>query len=113
MALSSRPSHNPPEDGGLNTIRPRGAPPHGRYALGAGPRHECLAANNAGVKARAGLQRIKGATTHQEDFILPYVTDLRNVVDMDAIRAAGLKLGVDPLGGASLRIGNRSIPFTN
>ncbi len=45
---------------------------------------------------------IKAATTHAEDFILPYVNDLRNVVDMDAIRAAGLNLGVDPLGGAAL-----------
>ena len=44
---------------------------------------------------------IKAATTHQEDFVLPYVNDLRNVIDMDAIRAAGLKLGVDPLGGAA------------
>ncbi len=41
-------------------------------------------------------------TTHQEDFVLPYVNDLRNVVDMEAIRAAGLKLGVDPLGGAAV-----------
>ena len=45
---------------------------------------------------------IKAATTRQEDFILPYVKDLRNVIDMEGIRAAGLKLGVDPLGGASL-----------
>jgi phosphoglucomutase len=45
---------------------------------------------------------LKAATTHQEDFVLPYVNDLRNAVDMDAIRAAGLKLGVDPLGGAAL-----------
>src|SRR5260370_42352186 len=44
---------------------------------------------------------IAAATTHQEDFILPYVRDLRNVIDMDAIRAARLKLAVDPLGGAS------------
>ena len=44
---------------------------------------------------------LKAATTHQQDFVLPYVEDLRNVVDMDAIRAAGLKLGVDPLGGAA------------
>ena len=44
---------------------------------------------------------IRAATTHQEDFVLPYVRDLRNVVDMDAIRGAGLKLGVDPLGGAA------------
>ena len=45
---------------------------------------------------------IRAATTHQEDFVLPYVRDLGNVVDVDAIRAAHLKLGVDPLGGASL-----------
>jgi phosphoglucomutase len=45
---------------------------------------------------------LEAATTHEEDFILPYVKDLGNVIDMDAIRAAGLKLGVDPLGGASL-----------
>ena len=44
---------------------------------------------------------MKAATTRQEDFVLPYVNDLRNVVDMEAIRAAGLKLGVDPLGGAA------------
>ena len=47
-------------------------------------------------------RRFKAATTRQEDFVLPYVNDLRNVIDMDAIRAAGLKLGVDPLGGAAL-----------
>jgi phosphoglucomutase len=45
---------------------------------------------------------ITASSTHQEDFVVPYVLDLRNVVDLDAIRAAGLKLGVDPLGGAAL-----------
>ena len=45
---------------------------------------------------------LKAATTHTEDFILPYVNDLRNVIDMEVIREAGLKLGVDPLGGSSL-----------
>jgi phosphoglucomutase len=44
---------------------------------------------------------INADTTHEEDFVLPYVEDLRNVIDMDAIRGAGLKLGVDPLGGAA------------
>jgi phosphoglucomutase len=44
---------------------------------------------------------LKAGSTHQEDFVLPYVRDLQNVVDMDAIRGAGLKLGVDPLGGAA------------
>ena len=45
---------------------------------------------------------LNAETTHQEDFVLPYVNDLRNVVDMEAIRAAGLKLAVDPLGGAAV-----------
>ena len=45
---------------------------------------------------------VKAETTHRQDFVQPYVDDLRNVVDTDAIRAAGLKLGVDPLGGAAL-----------
>jgi phosphoglucomutase len=45
---------------------------------------------------------IKASTTHEEDFVLPYVNDLRNIIDMDVIRGAGLKLGVDPLGGAAL-----------
>ena len=45
---------------------------------------------------------INAETTHQEDFVLPYVNDLRNVVDMEAIRAAGLELAVDPLGGAAV-----------
>ena len=45
---------------------------------------------------------LKAGHTHQHDFVTPYVDDLAQVIDMDAIRAAGLKLGVDPLGGASL-----------
>jgi phosphoglucomutase len=61
-----------------------------------------LRSGNAGVKRVGYSQAFKAATTHQEDFVLPYVRDLRNVVDIDAIRGAGLKLGVDPLGGAAL-----------
>jgi len=64
--------------------------------------NELLRANNAAVKRIPFDRAIRSATTHQEDFILPYVRDLKNVVDMDAIRGAHLKLGVDPLGGASL-----------
>ena len=47
-------------------------------------------------------EALKRATTHQEDFVLPYVRGPANVVDMEAIRGAGLKLGVDPLGGAAV-----------
>jgi phosphoglucomutase len=60
-----------------------------------------LRANNAGVKRVSYSSAFQAAGTHQEDFVLPYVQDLKNVVDMDAIRGAGLTLGVDPLGGAA------------
>jgi phosphoglucomutase len=55
---------------------------------------------NAGVKRVPFTSAIGSPTTHQDDFVLPYVRDLRNVIDMDAIRAARLKLAADPLGGA-------------
>jgi phosphoglucomutase len=55
-----------------------------------------------GVKRVPFNSALHAASTHQEDFLLPYVRDLKNVVDMDAIRGANLKLGVDPMGGASL-----------
>ena len=64
--------------------------------------NELLRSGNAGVKRVPFAAAISAETTHQEDFVLPYVNDLRNVIDMDAIRAAGLKLGVDPLGGAAV-----------
>ncbi len=58
--------------------------------------------SNAAVKRVPFERAIKAPTTHHEDLALPYVNDLRNVVDMDAIRSAGLVLGVDPLGGAAV-----------
>ena len=64
--------------------------------------NELLKKGNAGVKRMPLAMALKADNTHEEDFILPYVKDLRNVIDMEAIRAAGLKLGVDPLGGAAL-----------
>ncbi len=63
--------------------------------------NDFLRAGNAGVKRVPFSKAIQAATTHQEDFVLPYVRDLKNVVDIDAIRGAKLKLGVDPLGGAA------------
>ena len=60
-----------------------------------------LRAGNVGVKRLPFNKAVTNVTTHQEDLILPYVRDLKNVVDMEAIRGAKLRLGVDPLGGAS------------
>jgi phosphoglucomutase len=63
--------------------------------------NDLLRAGNAGVKRVPFTKAIHASSTHQEDFVLPYVRDLKNVADIDAIRGAHLKLGVDPLGGAS------------
>jgi phosphoglucomutase len=96
------PSHNPPEDGGFKYNPPHGGPADTDVTQWVERRaNELLQGDNAGVKRMPFAAAIKAASTHQEDFILPYVNDLRHVVDMDAIRAAGLRLGVDPLGGAA------------
>jgi phosphoglucomutase len=97
------PSHNPPEDGGFKYNPPNGGPADTDVTRWVQNRaNELLRAENAGVKRIPFAKAIRSATTHQEDFVLPYVRDLKNVVDMDVIRGAHLKLGVDPLGGASL-----------
>jgi phosphoglucomutase len=96
------PSHNPPEDGGFKYNPPNGGPADTDVTQWVQDRaNELLRARNAGVKRVAFSKAIRAATTHQEDFVLPYVRDLKNVVDIDAIRNAHLKLGVDPLGGAA------------
>ncbi len=97
------PSHNPPEDGGFKYNPTNGGPADTDVTRWIeGRANELLRAGNAGVKRAPFATAMKAATTHQEDFVLPYVNDLRNVIDMDAIRAAGLTLAVDPLGGAAL-----------
>ncbi len=97
------PSHNPPEDGGFKYNPTNGGPADTDVTRWVQDRaNELLRGNNSSVKRIPFAAAIKAATTHAEDYILPYVNDLRNVVDMDAIRSAGLKLGVDPLGGAAL-----------
>ncbi len=97
------PSHNPPEDGGLKYNPPNGGPADTDVTRWVQDRaNELLRANNAGVKRVPFAEAIRAATTHEEDFVLPYVNDLRNVVDMDVIRAASLRMAVDPLGGAAL-----------
>src|SRR6267142_6394010 len=97
------PSHNPPEDGGFKYNPPNGGPADTHVTDWVQDRaNELLRHGNAGVKRVPFAAAINAASTHEQDFVLPYVHDLRNVLDMDAIRAAGLTLGVDPLGGAAL-----------
>jgi phosphoglucomutase len=96
------PSHNPPEDGGFKYNPPNGGPADTDVTAWVQNRaNDLLRAGSAGVKRVPFASAIKAASTHEEDLVLPYVQDLRNVVDMDAIRGAGLQLGVDPLGGAA------------
>ena len=96
------PSHNPPEDGGFKYNPPNGGPADTDVTESIQKRANMLLRTGMGGVNQVPLTRaIKATTTHQHDFVMPYVRDLRNVVDMDAIRSAGLTLGVDPLGGAA------------
>jgi phosphoglucomutase len=97
------PSHNPPEDGGLKYNPPHGGPAETAVTKWVQQRaNELLREENVDVKRVPFATAIEAATTQEEDLILPYVQDLQSVIDMQAIRAAGLRLGVDPLGGAAL-----------
>jgi phosphoglucomutase len=97
------PSHNPPEDGGFKYNPPSGGPADTEVTRWIQDRaNDLLRAGNREVKLIPYEKAIKAPSTHQDNFVLPYVKDLKNVVDMDSIRDAGLRLGVDPLGGAAL-----------
>jgi phosphoglucomutase len=97
------PSHNPPEDGGFKYNPPNGGPADTAVTKWVENRaNELLRAGNAEVRRVSYAQAMAAGTTHEQDLVMPYVLDLKNVIDMDAIRGAALKLGVDPLGGAAL-----------
>lgn len=97
------PSHNPPQDGGIKYNPPMGGPADTDVTKWIQNRaNELLRGKNAEVRRITFEKALKAGTTHLQDFVLPYVEDLKNVVDMDAIRGAGLALAVDPLGGSSL-----------
>ena len=96
------PSHNPPEDGGFKYNPPNGGPADTDVTHWVETRaNELLPAGNVGVKRLPFDKAAAALTTHEEDLMLPYVRDLKNVVDMEAIRSANLRLAVDPLGGAA------------
>jgi phosphoglucomutase len=97
------PSHNPPEDGGFKYNPPNGGPADTDVTGWVQRRaNALLREGNVGVKRVPYASAIKAGSTHEEDLVLPYVRDLEHVVDVEAIRAAGLTLAVDPLGGAAL-----------
>ena len=97
------PSHNPPEDGGFKYNPPNGGPADTDVTRRVQDRaNELLANGNRAVRRVTPAAAMRAETTRQRDFVGPYVADLPSVVDIAAIRAAGPRLGVDPLGGASL-----------
>jgi phosphoglucomutase len=97
------PSHNPPADGGFKYNPPTGGPADTDITNWIQDRANALMrAGNVDVKRKPFESAVKATTTHTHDFIRPYMLDLVNVVDLGVIRSAGVKIGVDPLGGASL-----------
>lgn len=97
------PSHNPPRDGGIKYNPPNGGPADTDVTGWIEQRANALMADgNRDVKRIPFPQAVAAAHSVQEDLMTPYIKDLGNVIDMEAIRRAGLKIGVDPLGGAAV-----------
>jgi phosphoglucomutase len=97
------PSHNPPGDGGFKYNPPAGGPADTETTRWVQDRANQILADGLRDVKRLPLQKaLKAPTTHERDYVHPYVNDLENVIDMQTIAAAGLKIGVDPMGGAGL-----------
>jgi phosphoglucomutase len=98
------PSHNPPDDGGFKYNPPNGGPADTDITGGIErAANKYLEDGLKGVKRIPYERALKSACVHRYDYIGPYVADLAAVVDMEAIRASGVKIGIDPLGGAAVR----------
>jgi phosphoglucomutase len=97
------PSHNPPDNGGFKYNPPSGGPADTDVtsAIEAWA-NELMEHGLAGVKRIPYAKALHAATTHRHDYLNPYVRDLGNIVDMEALQRAGIRLGVDPLGGAGV-----------
>jgi phosphoglucomutase len=97
------PSHNPPEDGGFKYNPPNGGPADTNVTRWIERTANGLLSNDLEGLRRIPYDRaVKSPHVHRHDFIGRYVLDLPNVVDMEAIRSSGVKIGIDPLGGASV-----------
>ena len=97
------PSHNPPEDGGFKYNPPNGGPADTDItAWIQRTANDFLAKNLDGVRRIPYGRARKAACVRRHDYVGPYVADLANVVDMDAVRGSGVKIGIDPLGGAGV-----------
>ena len=97
------PSHNPPDDGGFKYNPPSAGPADMQTTNGIQERaNHILTGGLKAVQRLPFVKALRAATTHRYNYITPYVDDLGNIINMEAIASAGLKIGVDPLGGASL-----------
>ncbi|HLV79768.1 MAG TPA: phosphoglucomutase (alpha-D-glucose-1,6-bisphosphate-dependent) [Chthonomonadaceae bacterium] len=97
------PSHNPPEDGGFKYNPPDGGPADTHITGQIQERANALLAGGCRDVRRLGYAAARqAATTHVYDYVTPYVADLGNAIDMEAIRASGIAIGADPLGGSSI-----------
>jgi phosphoglucomutase len=97
------PSHNPPDNGGFKYNPPNGGPADKDVTGWIEARaNELLESSLKGVKRISFEKALRAATTHRHDFLNDYVNDLGSVLDMDAIRGADIRMGVDPLGGAGV-----------
>ena len=97
------PSHNPPTDGGFKYNPPAAGPADAGITNAIQKRaNEILADGLKDVKRRPYPQALKAATTHHYDYVAPYVNDLSSIINMTAIAGAGIRMGIDPLGGSGL-----------
>ena len=96
------PSHNPPEDGGIKYNPPHGGPSETAATKAIEAAANQLMADPAKIKRVSFAKALSAPTTQRHDFIAAYVGDLNEVVDLDAVRNAGVRIGVDPLGGSGV-----------
>ncbi len=96
-------SHNPPQDGGFKYNPAHGGPADVEVTTWIQDRaNQLMAGNNQDVKRISYEKALKAGTTHQQDFITPFVKSLADVIDMEAISKSKIKIGVDPMGGAGI-----------
>lgn len=97
------PSHNPPQDGGIKYNPPNGGPADTQVTRWIQDRANQILKNHLKEVKRIHLEKaLQAPTTRQYDYITPYMNDLKNVINLPAIAAAGLKIGVDPMGGSGI-----------
>jgi len=97
------PSHNPPADGGFKYNTPNGGPADtGATSWIEAKANELLGLQLAGVKRIPYERALKSTHVRRHDYVTPYVADLANIIDMETIRASGVSIGIDPLGGAAV-----------